>query len=107
MHEIIDLQNVLSNLGKLESPTYFLDFMRNDSFEVGVLRLMPGQKDTQDIHTEDELYFVVQGSGKIRISHTDNDIKNGNCIFVPSNTNHFFHSNNEELIVLYIFNSSS
>lgn len=105
MEQLDDLDSVLSRLDKLDPPNYFIDFMQNDSFEAGILRLFPGQKDTQDIHSADEFYFVVTGSGKIKISQKDYSINKGSCIFVPANTKHYFHNNDEDLIALYIFRS--
>lgn len=104
MEQLEDLKSILSRLDKMRPPSYFIDFLQNDSFEAGVLRLFPKQKDTQNTHSADEFYFVIKGSGKIRISQKDHTISEGACIFIPANTKHHFHSNDEELIVLYIFN---
>lgn len=105
MEQISNLESILSRLDKMGPSHYFINFMRNASFEVGVLRLFPGQKDIQDTHSVDEFYFVVAGNGKIKISHKDHTINKGSCIFVPANTKHYFHDNKEELIVLYVFKS--
>lgn len=105
MEQVVNLKSAISKLDKLSPPNYFIEFMQNGSFEVGVLKLSQGQKDIQDTHQTDEFYFVVSGRGKIRISKSDYNINSGSCIFVPANTKHFFHSNDVELIVLYIFNS--
>jgi mannose-6-phosphate isomerase-like protein (cupin superfamily) len=78
--------------------------MQNNSFEVGILKLEPGQKDTQGQHSEDELYFVIQGEGIIRIKDQEHQIRKGSCVFVRANTPHNFHGNKDKLIVLYVFN---
>ena len=104
MNKIFDLDSILLKLDKETSSTYFLDFFRNNSFEVGVLKLNPGQKDTQGPHLEDELYFVIEGKGYINISEENHQIRKGSFIFVPSKTNHYFHGNKEPLVVLYVFN---
>ena len=106
MDKIIDLDSILLTLDKKGDSSYFLDFIHNSSFEVGVLRLNPGQKDTQGPHSEDELYFVVEGNGYINIVEKNLKIKKGSCIFVPSKTVHYFHGNKERLVVLYVFNVS-
>jgi len=106
MDKIFDLDSVLLTLDKKGDSSYFLDFIHNSSFEVGVLRLNPGQKDTQGPHSEDELYFVVEGNGYINIVEKNLKIKKGSCIFVPSKTVHYFHGNKERLVVLYVFNVS-
>jgi len=105
MEQIADIKSALSNLDKKGPSQYFIDFMQNESFEAGILRLFPGQKDIQDTHSADEFYFVVSGNGKINISHKDHIINEGSCIFVPAKTKHYFHGNEEKLIVLYVFRS--
>jgi mannose-6-phosphate isomerase-like protein (cupin superfamily) len=108
VESIIDTVKILSELdSSSKDPTnYFIDFLHNDSFEAGILRLLPGQKDIQGPHSADELYFVIEGNGFIRILQTDHAIKKGSCISVPSNTKHHFHGNEGELVVLYVFNVS-
>ena len=106
MDNTFDLDSILLELDKKDNSGYFLDFLHNNSFEVGVLRLNPGQKDTQGRHSEDELYFVAEGKGYINIAEKDYEIRKGSCIFVPSKTKHYFHGNKERLVVLYVFNVS-
>ena len=106
MNRIFDLESILLRFDKEDNSTYFLDFFRNKSFEAGVLRLNPGQKDTQGPHLEDELYFVIEGKGYINMSEENHPISKGSFIFVPSKTKHYFHDNKERLVVLYVFNVS-
>ncbi|MDN5867922.1 MAG: cupin domain-containing protein [Candidatus Nitrosocosmicus sp.] len=104
---IIDANSVLSKLDKMDVNSYFLNFMSNKSFEVGIIRLSPNQTDTQGTHSVDELYFVIEGEGYINIQEKDHPIKKGSCIFVRSNSKHHFHGNKEQLVVLYVFNVSN
>lgn len=104
MDKIFDLESILLKLDKKDDSTYFLGFLLNNSFEAGVLRLNPGQKDSQGFHSEDELYFVIEGKGYINILEENHQISKGSFIFVPSNTKHYFHGNKERLVVLYVFN---
>jgi mannose-6-phosphate isomerase-like protein (cupin superfamily) len=104
MNKIFDIESILSKIDSEDNSTYFIDFLRNNSFEAGVLKLNPGQKDIQGPHLEDELYFVIEGKGYINISEENHQIKKGSFIFVPSKTNHYFHGNKEPLVVLYVFN---
>lgn len=103
MENIVDINTALAELNQLDLDSYFLDIMHTNSFEVGILRLNPDQKDTQGPHSVDELYFVVEGEGFIHIQRRDHSIKKGPCIFIPSKTKHYFHGNKNRLIVLYIF----
>jgi mannose-6-phosphate isomerase-like protein (cupin superfamily) len=106
MKNIVDVKTALSELDQSDSDSYFLDIMHTNSFEVGILQLNPGQKDTQEPHSADELYFVVEGEGFISIQGKDHHIRKGSCIFIPAETKHYFHGNKGRLIVLYIFSKS-
>ena len=106
MDNIFDLDSMLLELNKKGNSSYFLDVLHNNSFEVGVLRLNPGQKDTQGPHSENELYIVMEGKGYINILEKNHEIRKNSCIFVPSKTKHYFHGNKERLVVLYVFNVS-
>lgn len=108
MKNIVDVNTVLLDLNKLDIDSYFLDIMHTNSFDVGILRLNPDQKDTQGSHSEDEdeLYFVIEGEGSINIQGKDHGIRKGSCVFIPSKTKHYFHGNKDRLIVLYIFGKS-
>lgn len=106
MDKIFDVDVTLLEIDKKDNSIYFLDFLQNDSFEVGILRLNPGQKDTQGPHSQDELYIVMEGKGYINMVEKNYEIRKGSCIFVPSKTKHYFHGNRERLVVLYVFNVS-
>src|SRR4028119_2164906 len=106
MDSIFDTDSVLSELDKTGVNTYFLDFLHTNSFEAGLLRLNPGERDTQGPHSADEIYFVIEGEGYIQIQDKSHRIKKGSCVFIPSKTKHHFHGNNDRLVVLYIFNNN-
>jgi mannose-6-phosphate isomerase-like protein (cupin superfamily) len=82
---------------------YFLDFLQTHSFDVGILVLKPGQKDIQKPHSQDELYYIIEGNGFIEIGNTTRSFHSGSCIFIPSNTHHRFFDNISRIVVLYVF----
>jgi mannose-6-phosphate isomerase-like protein (cupin superfamily) len=45
--------------------------------EVGVINLKKNQKDTQQPHESDEIYYVISGNGKIVINENEHDVKPG------------------------------
>lgn len=45
MKYIIDVNTALLELNQLDLDSYFLDIMHTNSFDIGILRLDPGQKD--------------------------------------------------------------
>ena len=98
--KIFQLDGMLS---KIEKDEYFYDFLKIRNLEAGVIRLRPGQEDTQEPHSEDELYYVVEGSGMLELGKASKPVKKGSVIFVPAGLRHRFYGNREDLIVLYVF----
>jgi mannose-6-phosphate isomerase-like protein (cupin superfamily) len=98
--QIFDLDTFLYNFPKSR---YFMDILNTRSMEVGVIKLRKNQKDTQQPHESDEIYYVISGNGKITIEGNEHDVKPGNIIYIPKNVSHHFQTVDEnELIVLYI-----
>ena len=98
--KIFQLDGLLS---KIEKDEYFYDFLKIRNLEAGVIRLRPGQEDTQEPHSEDELYYVVEGSGMLELGKASKPVKKGSVIFVPAGLRHRFYGNREDLVVLYVF----
>ena len=69
----------------------------------GVLVLEPGQEDTQEPHDSDEVYFVLQGDGFLKIKDKDYAVSKEKLFFVGKNIEHQFHSNSKTLKALYFF----
>ena len=99
MESIHELNTILSSLEKND---YFTDFLNTKSLEAGIINLREDQKDTQDTHPLDELYYVIEGKGMISINGKDHEIKQGTLIFVPAYSEHKFHGNKNNLLILYI-----
>ena len=99
------VHNVAKSLDELrQSDQYWSSFIEKDNFEVGCLRLAPGQKDTQSPHKSDEIYFIISGDGFINIKNQDYVIRKNQSYYVPKNTNHHFHGNKEEILAFYVLN---
>lgn len=91
-------------LGNLEDEgTYFHTFLNRKNIAAGILRLKPGEKDTQEPHDSDEVYYVVRGEGFLRIGPRDYKISEGMSYYVARKVEHYFHGNKEELVVVYFF----
>lgn len=86
-----------------DSDVYFHTFINKQTLAAGVLVLKPGEKDTQEPHDSDEVYFVIKGDGFLRIKNKDYQIEPNKMYFVAQNAEHYFHGNSKELIVLYFF----
>ena len=97
--QIFDLDICMSKISKSK---YFMNILNTHTMEVGIIKLRKNQKDTQQPHESDEIYYVISGNGKIVINKNEYDVKPGNIIYIPKNTSHHFQTINEnELVVLY------
>ena len=79
------------------------EFLHIPTMSAGVYQLAAGSVDPQEPHTEDELYYVVQGRARIQVSTEDMSIEPGSLVFVAANVEHRFHSIIEDLTVLVFF----
>ena len=99
--------NLRDNLDKIKkSDSYFHTFINKDSLATGILILKPGEKDTQERHESDEVYFIISGNGFLKIKNKDYKISKDKLFFVGKDVPHYFHSNTKELKVLYFFGGS-
>lgn len=82
---------------------YYLDFLRVRNLEAGIIVLRPDEADTQEPHPEDELYYVIKGSGSMELGKKKIGVKEGSIVFVPAGLHHRFFGNTTDLVVLYMF----
>ena len=86
-----------------ESGELYLEFLTASTMSVGVYVLVAGSDDPQRPHTEDEIYYVLDGRGRIRVQDTDFEVRRGSVIFVAEGQRHKFHSIAEDLRLLVVF----
>lgn len=96
-----DTKKYVKDLEK--SKSYFHTFLNQKNIAAGILRLVPGQEDTQAPHDSDEVYYIVKGNGFLNINRKDYKISEGMSYFVAKNIEHQFHGNTQELVVVYFF----
>ncbi|MDE1726653.1 MAG: cupin domain-containing protein [Thaumarchaeota archaeon] len=96
-----DTKKYVKDLAK--SKSYFHTFLNKENIAAGILRLEPGEKDTQSPHESDEVYYIVKGDGFLSIGGKDYKISEGMSYYVAKNIEHQFHNNTKELIVVYFF----
>jgi mannose-6-phosphate isomerase-like protein (cupin superfamily) len=96
-----ELQDLMSKLEK--GGSYFLEFLKVRDLEAGIIVLRPGENDTQEPHSADELYYVIEGSAFVELDKHKRPVKKGSIIFVPAKMHHRFYGNTEDLVVLYTF----
>jgi mannose-6-phosphate isomerase-like protein (cupin superfamily) len=79
------------------------EFIRSHDLSVGIYVLPAGGIDPQGPHTEDEVYHVVAGRGRLLVGEDDSEVAAGSVIFVPADAIHRFHDIEEELVILVFF----
>ncbi len=79
------------------------EFLRANFLSVGLYVLEAGATDPQTPHTEDEVYYIVSGSGTIQVAGEDRPVSAGSVIYVDEQVDHRFHSITEDLKVIVVF----
>lgn len=100
--EIIQLTERIANLVNKSTPHYD-EFMRKPSLYAGIYFLPERSEDKQAPHSEDELYFILQGKAHIDIDGISHEVNEGSAIFVAAGVQHRFHRIEQDLVVLVIF----
>ena len=100
----VSIEKVIADLDATNE--YFLDIFKSKGFDMGILRLRKGETDTQEPHSVDEVYFVIEGTGDIEIEDKMKPVNRGDFIFLPANVHHRFVVGNKDLMVLYFFGCS-
>jgi mannose-6-phosphate isomerase-like protein (cupin superfamily) len=96
--ELADLLRARAASGGL-----YHEFIRTHDLSVGLYVLAAGATDPQSPHTEDEVYYVVSGRGRMRVGDEDAAVTAGSVVFVGADVEHRFHDIEEELVVLVFF----
>jgi mannose-6-phosphate isomerase-like protein (cupin superfamily) len=96
--ELDGLRRELGASGRL-----YHEFARTHDLSVGLYVLPAGATDPQGPHTEDEVYHVVSGRGRIRVGDEDRPVTAGSIVFVAADVVHRFHDIEEELVILVVF----
>jgi mannose-6-phosphate isomerase-like protein (cupin superfamily) len=81
----------------------YLEFITVPDLSVGLYVLAPGEPDLQRPHTEDEVYYVVSGRGRITVGDQVRDVAPGSIVFVATGVPHHFHDITEELTLFVAF----
>jgi mannose-6-phosphate isomerase-like protein (cupin superfamily) len=81
----------------------YREFLRVPDLSAGLYVLEAGANDPQSPHTEDELYYVVSGRGRITVGSETHDVAAGSLVFVGAAVPHRFHDIAERLKILVAF----
>jgi mannose-6-phosphate isomerase-like protein (cupin superfamily) len=79
------------------------EFLRVPDLSAGLYVLEAGGLDPQSPHTEDELYYVVRGRGRVTVGDEVRDVRAGSLVFVAARVPHRFHDIVERLEIVVVF----
>ena len=99
--EAIELSQVLE--AHRRAGELYHEFMRSNDLSLGLYVLPAGSRDPQQPHTEDEVYYVLNGRGTIRVEGEERQVNAGSIVFVGARVEHSFHSIAEDLTILVFF----
>lgn len=86
-----------------DSGKLYHEFLRVPALSGGLYVLEAGAADPQGPHTEDEVYVVTSGRGKIRVGEAVYPVKAGSVVYVEAKVPHEFFDIEERLEVLVFF----
>jgi mannose-6-phosphate isomerase-like protein (cupin superfamily) len=81
----------------------YLEFLRVPALSVGLYTLEAGAADGQSPHTEDEVYVVMAGRGRIAVGGEVREVGPGSVVYVAATVPHRFHDISERLEILVVF----
>jgi len=81
----------------------YLEFLRVPAMSAGLYVLAAGASDKQKPHAEDEIYYVLRGKARMRVTDDEFQVASGQVIFVPAHAEHRFFDITEELALLVFF----
>jgi mannose-6-phosphate isomerase-like protein (cupin superfamily) len=88
---------------RAEAGRPYLEFLRSQTFELGLYELAAGSEDMQTPHDEDEIYVVLSGHGRFVVDGDDVAVGPGSILFVEKHAVHRFHSIDEDLSIVVAF----
>lgn len=97
---------VLSEPGRFgaqDQQPNWVEHLRVPDLSVGTYSLPAGSVDTQEPHTEDEIYVVLRGRAALATDDTSADVGPGSVIYVPAGEPHRFVNIVEDLVALVLF----
>jgi len=81
----------------------YREFLRVPDLSAGIYVLEAGAADPQSPHSEDELYYIVSGRGRITVGDETRDLSAGSLVFVAASVPHRFLDIRERLEILVAF----
>jgi len=99
--DVFELRDLESR--RAEGGRAYLEFLRVPALSVGLYTLEAGAVDGQSPHTEDEVYVVLTGRGRIAVGDEVRDVGPGSVVYVAATVPHRFSDIVERLEILVVF----
>ena len=90
----------LAELTAANQSTVYAEILNAGTLSLGLAIWPAGSVDTQQPHTEDEVYYVVRGRARITVDGEQRPVCPGSMIFVGIGVDHRFYDIEEDLAVL-------
>ncbi|MDX1476535.1 MAG: cupin domain-containing protein [Saprospiraceae bacterium] len=84
----------------------YTELLRHPALSAGMYLLKAGDPDLQRPHSEDEVYYVLDGVARMTVASEDFPVRRGDLIYVPAYTEHRFYDITRDLKVLVFFSSA-
>ncbi|ARJ25387.1 MULTISPECIES: cupin domain-containing protein [Bacillus] len=81
----------------------YYEFLHETDLSMGIYELKAGSLDMQQPHTEDEVYYIINGRAQLEVESENIFVESGSIIYVKANMKHRFHTIKEDLTVLVFF----
>jgi mannose-6-phosphate isomerase-like protein (cupin superfamily) len=101
--KVFSLPDLLAKKSEISPPYY--EFLRAPSLSCGIYTLTRGAKDLQGPHDEDEVYYVIAGSGRLRVGDDEHTVRPGSICYVAATSEHSFFEIEEDMTLLVFFAS--
>ncbi len=101
MDDIFQVPEIVERLRGGDQP--YDEFLNRGTLSVGVYQLAPGRPDLQQPHTEDEIYYVLDGEGAIEVEGKRTPVRPGSVVFVAKRAAHRFVDYPAGLTLLVVF----
>jgi mannose-6-phosphate isomerase-like protein (cupin superfamily) len=99
--DAFELSDLLARREAIGAP--YLEFLTVPDLSIGLYVLAVGQPDLQRPHTEDEVYYVISGRGRVTVGDDVREVRAGSIVFVASAVPHRFHDITEDLTLFVAF----
>ncbi|MCZ6634794.1 MAG: cupin domain-containing protein [bacterium] len=83
----------------------YLEFLKVSTLRTGLYELKAGAEDPQQPHTQDEVYYVIQGRAVFEAGSEARPVASGSVIYVRAGVDHRFREITEDLQTLVFFSA--